>query len=351
MKYRVIFSEHDIRRLDVMLVDTDDVGDFVRLVAEKLNIVEEFKLQYADPDFNNEFCNVENMLSLQTTNTLKIVMVPRALDRSSQSAPEEQSSSSSATLRVCSELPKPYNLPDFDLQTKLLLQNKQKVFTDTGALFLPAKNEKGKILSTLCEDIYKYKSYPNDTDCAAVSKALIAAYPCLKEKGGPLGYEAWKNSLKFKMSSLRANLSRSGVLEASANVGRKSKYQTTGTPPAKDIKKARRSEANYLPSLPDGETATMTEENVDILKDEMQKVINDKRLISSLMSKTFAQRRMEIVGTTPRPLISVVAARWPALFLEVEVHTVSCNITNKIGHVCNMRYVPVNIMYNLYMLA
>lgn len=69
------------------------------------------------------------------------------------------------------------------------------------------------------------------------------SYPCLKEKGGPLGYEAWKSSLKFKTGNLRNKLRRAGVARAVANGGRRSKYQATGVPLSLAIKQARRSEA------------------------------------------------------------------------------------------------------------
>ena len=186
-------------------------------------------------------------------------------------------------------------------------------------MFLPSRNEKGRILTTLCEDIYRYKSYPTDADCALVCNVLITTFPCLKEKGGPLGYEAWKNSVKFKMGNLRNKLGRAGVVETSTNVGRKSKYLTSGTPPAKDIKKARCSEANYLPCLPNNQTGASLEENVESLKIECSKIDKDMRMISNIMEKTFAQRRQEIVGNNPRPLITEVMLRWPALFTEAQV--------------------------------
>ena len=55
------------------------------------------------------------------------------------------------------------------------------------------------------------------------------------------------------------------------------------------------------------------------MKLEVSKVHRDVRLLSSLMSKTFATRRQEIVGSKPRPMTSDVADRWPALFDETQV--------------------------------
>ena len=60
MKYRVILSDSDIRKLDISL--TDIVEDFRKVVGEKLNLYE-FIIKYADADFN-EFCNVEDVACL-----------------------------------------------------------------------------------------------------------------------------------------------------------------------------------------------------------------------------------------------------------------------------------------------
>ena len=55
------------------------------------------------------------------------------------------------------------------------------------------------------------------------------------------------------------------------------------------------------------------------MKQEVSKVYRDVRLLSTLMSKTFATCHQEIVGRQPRPMTSDVADRWPALFNETQV--------------------------------
>jgi len=144
----------------------------------------------------------------------------------------------------------------------------------------------------------------------------------LKEKGGPLGFEAWRNSLKFKMSSFRHTLLEAGVTETTTNGKRKSRYNSDGIPPAKNIKKARRSEATYLPSPPNTSTSTILLENVKIMQDEIIKTHKDIRIISTNMEKTFAERRKEIVGVNPSPLIADILLRWPALFIETQVSSI-----------------------------
>ena len=67
MKYRVILSDSDIRKLDISLTDIVEVEDFRKVVGEKLNLYES-TIKYADADFN-EFCNVEDVACLSQTNT------------------------------------------------------------------------------------------------------------------------------------------------------------------------------------------------------------------------------------------------------------------------------------------
>ena len=326
MKLRVVISDRDIRKLDVGDRMFATVVELKTFLTEKLSLTDDFVVMYEDSDFGNDLCTLEDVTSLnQIASTVRLMFVAENIDtvanvRPNASQEKPFPTSSTSDLRTeKGEMPRPYNLPIFDLSTRLILEQKQQIYDESAAMYIPGKNEKSKLLSALCEDIYRYKCYPNDEDCTIVARALVDKFPCLKEKGGPLGFEGWKNSLKYKMGNLRNQLSRAGVTETAANGGRKTKYQTTGTPPRKAIKKARRSESNYLPNVPAGETAITLEENVNILKNECSKTHKDLRLLSSIMSKTFAHRRKEIVGQTLPPMVVDVLLRWPALFIEPQV--------------------------------
>ena len=48
------------------------------------------------------------------------------------------------------------------------------------------KELKHDILEKLAEIIYAFEAYPTKEDLAAVAKALVETYPCLKEPGHPL---------------------------------------------------------------------------------------------------------------------------------------------------------------------
>ncbi|KAG9280697.1 hypothetical protein AMEX_G3437 [Astyanax mexicanus] len=93
---------------------------------------------------------------------------------------------------------------------------------------------------------------------------------------------------------------------------------------AKNVKKPRKAEVNYLPPYPAGEDEESQEnERIELLT-ELKKRDNDT-LIKEKMAKTFAHRRHEIINQTPS--IEDVKTRWPALFkashLQDEFHRIT----------------------------
>ncbi len=85
----------------------------------------------------------------------------------------------------------------------------------------------------------------------------------------------------------------------------------------KKIKRAKRSEINFLPDVPQGQTPNSLEDERKTLIEEIQKVRKDWKMIDALMGSTFALRRKEIVDDEPP--VSEVAERWPALLSERQV--------------------------------
>ncbi|KAL6479319.1 hypothetical protein MHYP_G00127520 [Metynnis hypsauchen] len=79
---------------------------------------------------------------------------------------------------------------------------------------------------------------------------------------------------------------------------------------AKNVKKPRRAEVNYLPPYPVGEDVQSLEKEREELISESKKKNNEK-VIKEKMSKTFAHRRHEIVNG---PSVQDFRDRWPALF-------------------------------------
>lgn len=82
-----------------------------------------------------------------------------------------------------------------------------------------------------------------------VGEALISKHPCLTEKGSLTGYAA---SLKNKLAIYRTHLRKLGCPEVMVN-SLKHKPECKSSA-ASDIKKPRRSEVNYCPPYPTGES-------------------------------------------------------------------------------------------------
>ncbi|XP_056290726.1 uncharacterized protein LOC130206680 [Pseudoliparis swirei] len=111
------------------------------------------------------------------------------------------------------------------------------------------------------------------------------------------------------MANYRTKLRGYGVPEVMCNaLKRKSPGDQKS---AKNVKKPRKAEVNYLPPYPAGEDEESQEQDRIQLLTEVRKRDN-KKLIKEKMAQTFAHRRNEIVNQSPA--IEDIKARWPALF-------------------------------------
>ncbi|KAL7833671.1 hypothetical protein AOLI_G00286310 [Acnodon oligacanthus] len=110
------------------------------------------------------------------------------------------------------------------------------------------------------------------------------------------------------MGNDRTKLRNLGCLELTVNAFKH--RHPDDSAPAKNLKKPKKAEVNYLPPYPTGETKESLEKVRIELIEEVKKRDNEK-IISEKMAKTFSLRREEIV--TQCPLIDL-KERWPALF-------------------------------------
>ncbi|XP_034538945.1 uncharacterized protein LOC117812354 [Notolabrus celidotus] len=86
--------------------------------------------------------------------------------------------------------------------------------------------------------------------------------------------------------------------------------------PAKNVKKARKGEANYLPPHPLGETKeSLEQQRLDLLSEVKKR--NNSNIIGEKMERTFSTRRQEVVTLAPH--VSDLKERWPALFLPEQI--------------------------------
>ncbi|XP_063331470.1 uncharacterized protein si:ch211-166e11.5 [Pelmatolapia mariae] len=170
------------------------------------------------------------------------------------------------------------------------------------------------ILEKLAETIFQYVACPTSAQLADVAEALVRQHPCLKEPGSYNGCYGWQQRLKYKMGNYRSKLRGLGCPELDVNsLKRKQAHEKT---PLKNLKKPRKA-VNYLPPHPQGETEESLEKERLQLLDEVKKR-NNYRIISEKMTKTFSNRRQEVVNLAPP--VNYFGSRWPALFDAAQIN-------------------------------
>ncbi|XP_019223257.1 sterile alpha motif domain-containing protein 3-like isoform X1 [Oreochromis niloticus] len=340
VKLRIIFSENDSRRLILPNGMPESVSELVQQIKGQCGVNGDFRLQFMDAEFGNEFTNLESMSDIQDKSTIKVIfssvapvepgepLLPlyssaatsRTLDDSSSLSSPGNSfdtdilSSPESTSSRATAWPDVFPIPRFSYDTQLQLDRANATFKETGALLNPDHKIKSAILDGLAETIVQYKVYLSDREFDEVAEALVTTHPCLKEPGSVTGYGGWKASLKYKLANYRTKLRRLGCPEVTVN-SLKHKPDSKCTP-AYGVKKPKKAEVNYCPTYPAGETAeTLEEIRVDLLS-EVKKKNNDHR-VAAMMEKTLALRRQEVIREAP--MIADFKMRWPALFHVCEV--------------------------------
>lgn len=329
MLVRVIFTEADIRKVE-LTTKPDTVDLLIVSLKDVLQINYNFSLQFKDPNFDNELCNLTEISELPERPTLKIIPmlslmeVPVQHSTSSEEQSETHSqadtdilsNSSEERLRQWPELFDMY-IPKFSVDVIYRLSQANLLYPRDGTHLNPSKELKHDILESLAETIYSMKAYPTNAEFEAVASALVRVHPCLKEQGSASGWSGWKNSLKFKMGNYRTKMRQRGHRDVTVNSGKYGKHSPCGDPPNKRIKKPRRGEVNYLPDYPDGQDDSSLEDARQLMVDEMKKKTPNGALIKQKMDLTFALQRNEVVKN--QPAIIKICQRWPALFTEHQV--------------------------------
>ncbi|XP_013886534.1 uncharacterized protein LOC106534417 [Austrofundulus limnaeus] len=333
-KLRIILGENNSQRLILPDGMPETVMELNQEIKRQCGVDGDFRLQFMDFEFGNEFTNLVSMSDIQDRSSIKVVFdsvtpaqpggtlappysapaTARPLDDSSSnssgtsfdtdilSSPESTSSRSTAWPIV-------FPMPRFAYDTQLQLDRANAAFKDTGALLNPDTKLKSAILEGLAETIVQYKVYLSDREFDEVAEALVTNHPCLKEPGSVTGYGGWKTSLKYKLANYRTKLRQLGCPEVTVNA-LKHKPESKCSP-AYGVKKPKKAEVNYCPNYPAGETAETLEELRVMLLSEVKKRNNEQKL-AEMMDKTFALRRQEVVKEAP--MIADFKTRWPALF-------------------------------------
>jgi len=316
-KLRVIIDDKNIHKV-TFPSRPDSLKDLISLLKEKLHLTFDFELQFEDPDFDNQLCNLRAIEDLPPRATLKVV---RGSDRDASSTATSDTADTvlldvSSPERL-SRWPDVFITPVFSYDVEFVLKQGNCDFVKHGKTLRLKRDQKHDILEKVASTIYSFKAYPSDNEFVKAAEALVTKHPCLKETGSKKGYDGWKNSLKYKMGNLRNKLRRIGCEEVSVNGGKRSRQSPNNEPSRSNIKRPRRAEVNFLPNFPAGQDAASLEGPRMELVDEMRKKERNLTLINQKMARTFALRRQQIVVSSP--LIKDLREQWPALFLEAQV--------------------------------
>jgi len=320
MLLHVILADDDIRRVQIESLP-ETVDELKATLKSKLDLEGDIVIQFQDPEFNNELCNLTEMSELPKERTrLKVILkVPLNMPPSVSSLDSSCSETANGT-SACSlsnprskHWPDPFNIPIFSYDIELKLRKGNETYEKDGSLLPVNAAMKRDILDKLGSAMYEHNAYPTSKQIEDVAKALIEKHPCLREPSSSQGWYCWKFSLTFKMGNLRQKYRIAGCPELTVNQKR-----STDTPTGnRTMKKPKRSELNFLPDFPEGKSPDCLEKERIALKEEMTKRKSDWKIIDSLMVSTFALRRKEIVHNEPP--VSEIKDRWPALFSKKQV--------------------------------
>lgn len=336
---KALLSDNSSQRLTFKNGLPGSVIELVNEVQRQCGLKSNFKLQFMDALFGNEFMNLTSMDEVQDRGTIRVIPIAEPLTPLSDDGPSTSSSAvrhhpldeSSSLSSGCvdtdilsspdsessssrSPWPSMFCVPQFSYDAELKLERGNAAYREKGALLIPDPKLKSNILDGLVQEIVRYKVYITDKEFNTVGEALILKHPCLKEKGSFTGYAGWKASLKNKMAIYRTQLRKLGCPEVMVN---SLKHKPEGkSSAASAIKRPRRSEVNYCPPFPTGESEESLESvRVALLLDVKRR--NNREVVRMKMEKTFAYRRHEVVRDTP--MIEDFQARWPGLFEVSEV--------------------------------
>lgn len=290
MLLRVIVSGREIRRLSVE-DNPSSVEELYQVLRTNLGLRGGFILQFEDPDFNNDLCNLTDIKDLPVDRaTLKVLFTA---DDNATDSTLDTGSLPSLSSGDSVEWPDPFPVPQFSHDVELHLKEANCRYAKDGSVMVISKSLKTDILDTLADSMSKISAYPERQHYENVAKALVEKYPCLREPGSEKGWYSWVHSLKFKLGNYRQKLSASGCPEVVRN------KRKEGGLKGKCVKKSKKGEVNYCSDPSEGQSHENMEEKRKIMVVEMQKSTPDYQLLENLMVATFSKRRKEIVGDQP----------------------------------------------------
>ena len=249
MLLHVVLADDNIQRVRIEGLP-ETVDELKIILKNHLNLEGEVIIQFQDPEFNNEFCNLTDIEEL-ASERIKLKVIKKAPPSSPQSdytldtgSLDTSSGSSGETSRRSKQWPDPFVIPTFSYDVELKLRRGNEAYQKDGCLLSLTNDVKTDILDKVGRAMYDFTAYPTQKQIEDVAKALVVKHPCLKEPGSTEGFYCWKFSLSFKMGNLRQKYRIAGCPELSVNRKRSAGQEAT------KMKKAKRSEINFLPDFP-----------------------------------------------------------------------------------------------------
>uniref|UniRef100_A0A3B1IVH8 PB1 domain-containing protein n=1 Tax=Astyanax mexicanus TaxID=7994 RepID=A0A3B1IVH8_ASTMX len=339
IQLRVVIEDSQVHKLVLAGGIPSTVDELLATAQNHFHLQGSFTVMYMDKDFDDQFFTLMSTDVIKDKDTIKLVKTepsvvltftplsetdassPAAsLDRSFQDDGSSVSSSDTVIIQQPPEhrsqpWPVDFVVPTFSFNVEMLLQAGCKAYESDGSL-LQNPSINSDILEKLAEAIFHYTAYPTGLQIQAVVESLINKYPCLKEPGTSFsGMYGWQQRLKYKMANYRSKM-RKRVPYPELDINSLKRKSPGEKNPAKNCKRPKRAEVNYLPPHPSGETSNSLEKERQELLNEVKRK-NNTKVIQDKMAKTFSYRRIEVVSGSPAA--DEFRERWPALFCEAEV--------------------------------
>ncbi|XP_072550640.1 uncharacterized protein [Salminus brasiliensis] len=340
---RVVIEDSQIHKLVLADGVPSTVEALLATVQDHFQLQGSFTVLYMDKEFDNQFFTLSSTDFIKDKDTIKLVktesviltftpitettasssssplLLPLPLDQSFQDDNSSVSSSDTVLISQSPELrsqrwPVNFVIPTFSYNVEMLLQTGCKAYESDGTL-LQNPSINSDILEKLAEAIFHYTAYPTGLQIQAVVEALLKKYPCLKEPGTSFsGMYGWQQRLKYKMANYRSKMRKREVPCPELDINSLKRKSPGEKNPAKNCKRPKSAEVNYLPPHPSGETSSSLERERQELLNEVKKKNNNTKVIQA---KTFSYRRLEVVSGSPAA--DEFRERWPALFCDAEI--------------------------------
>lgn len=146
------------------------------MLRTNLSLTGGFFLQFEDPDFNHQLCNLTDIRDLPVERaTLKVVFTADDFSKSTLDTSSLPSVSSVDSVKW----PDPFPIPQFSHDVELQLKDANYRYVKDASVMVIPKGLKTDILDILADSMSKITAYSEWDHYKNVAKALVEKHPCL----------------------------------------------------------------------------------------------------------------------------------------------------------------------------